>query len=179
MPFSHLGVPRECGVSLMRAVYLLPTVFLLLLTVWTPMDWLKEYQAFEFESAESQRPGASWPYPLFFSQPSAIPCNADVPCHFPNTGKLWRAARRWARNNVRPQWSDRPHAVFLSLSALPSIRFFPSLFLPVPLQQPLVFPRIDVSLLGSQIHKNHTHLCATHLFPCSCTHAHACSCKKY
>lgn len=83
---------------------------------------------------------------VFFPEPSAIPCNVDVPCHFPNMGRPGRAARRWTHNNVRPQRSDRPHAVFLS----------PSLILSVLLQHGLFLPHTDIHSLGHRCTKLQT-----------------------
>lgn len=87
-------------------------------------------------------------FPLLPPQPSAIPCNVDVTCHFPNTGKPWRAARRWARNNVRPQWSDRPHAVALSPSL--TLLLFALSVLPHQAQS---LPRVEKSSLGHKCTK--------------------------
>lgn len=174
MPFPHLGGPENAGHHLLWWCVFFP----LSSSCCTQLEhlWI-DLRSMELWVWIFQIPEAQCILTLstfLFSEPNAIPCNVDATCHFPNTGKPWRAARRWACNNVRPQWSDRLHAVFLFLSlALYSLFLF--LSLPVLLQQALSLPRIDMSLLCHNYTKSEACLLACKQADTklqACTHVH-------
>lgn len=151
MPFSPSGVSRECGVPPTRTVMRIASSSLSssCCAEFEHLDWLKKYRASALRLLCPRGTVHLDLIHLFFSKPSAIPCNVDVPCHFPNMGKPGKE-RPGDEHVIMSDHSkavDRTLCFSLSLSPF---AFPPSRFLfPVLLEQTPTLPRV---FTRSQLH---------------------------